>query len=111
MEKHLKSARLITHLFENKFTIFGYRFGIDPILGLIAGAGDAVTVLIGLYFIWIGIQMKIPGHRVTKMIWNIALDFILGSIPVLGDVFDFAYKAHAKNLAILEEHFEGRHIK
>ena len=106
----MQSARLITNLFENKFNVFGYEFGIDPILGLVTGVGDAVTVIVGVYFIWIGIQMRIPVHKIVQMGWNIGLDFILGSIPVLGDIFDFAYKAHAKNLKILEEHFEGRLI-
>lgn len=110
MEKHIKSARVITNLFEHKFSLFGYSFGLDPIFGLVAGAGDFITVIVGFYFIWIGLQIGLPAYRILHMLFNILLDFILGSIPFLGDIFDFAYKAHSKNLAILEEHYEGRLI-
>lgn len=108
MDTHLKTAKTMTEILENRFSIFGLRFGIDPIVGLFAGAGDIVTALLGLYFIWIGLKMNLPLRQIFQMLWNLGIDFALGSIPIIGDIFDFAHKGHSKNYAILKEHYEGR---
>ena len=102
--KNLKSARQFARLMDSRFSIFGFRFGLDSILGLIPGAGDVIGMLLSLYLIWIGIQMKIPSEKLIQMILNIAIDTTLGSVPILGDVADFIYKANTKNLRILEEY-------
>ncbi len=111
MEKHLKTAVLLTKTLEHRFRIFGFEFGLDPLIGLFAGAGDILSALIGLYFVWIGVQIHVPSSKIFLMLWNLGIDFILGSIPLLGDIFDFAHKAHTKNLKILQEHYEGRLIQ
>ena len=80
------------------------RFGLDPLLGLIPGAGDfAGAVLAG----WIFVEaVRLGAHRATllRIAGNIALDAGLGAIPLLGDIFDFAWKANLRNVAILEAH-------
>ena len=106
MEKYLVTAKIMTDILEHRFKIFGFEFGLDPIVGLIAGAGDIVTVFIGLYFIWIGTQIRLPISGIFRMLWNLGVDFVLGSIPLIGDIFDFAHKAHTKNYAILKRHYE-----
>ena len=80
------------------------RFGLDPILGLIPGAGDAVgAVLAG----WILVEAaRLGASRATllRIAANVALDAGLGAVPFLGDIFDFAWKANLRNVALLERH-------
>ncbi len=106
MEKHLSTAKVITNLLEHRFRIFGFEFGLDPIIGLFVGAGDFITVVIGLYFVWIGLIMGLPKNKIVQMVWNLGVDFVLGSVPVIGDIFDFTYRAHTRNYEILRKHYE-----
>lgn len=106
MEKHLATAKIMTDILEHRFRIFGFKFGLDPIVGLIAGAGDVLTVFIGLYFIWIGTQISLPVSKIFHMLLNLGVDFALGSIPVIGDIFDFTHKAHTQNYHILKSYYD-----
>ena len=108
----LKYVKQLTKLMDSKFQLPGtkFRFGLDPILGLIPGIGDlasyAISGLIILYISRYGASRKV----VYKMIGNVALDTIIGSIPILGHLFDFYYKANERNLKLLQEHYEeGKH--
>jgi hypothetical protein len=71
---------------------------------LVPGAGDLVGFGLGLYMIWIGWQMGLATHHLGHMTFNLLVDLVLGSIPVLGDIFDFFHKANSKNLEILRKH-------
>jgi hypothetical protein len=102
----------IARLMDSKYKIPGtrYRFGLDPILGLIPIVGDAASALISggliMYMVRYGVSRKI----VYLMLLNTALDATLGSIPVIGWVFDFFYKANNRNIRLLKEHYhEGKH--
>lgn len=80
------------------------RFGLDPILGLVPGAGDAAgAVLAGWIFVE-GVRMGASRATLTRIAVNVALDAFIGAIPVLGDIFDFAWKANLRNVATLEQH-------
>lgn len=79
----------------------GTSIGLDGILGLIPGVGDAATALIGSYIILKAIQLGAPAGIVLAMIVNLLLDALIGTIPVLGDLFDFAFKAHQRNVRLL----------
>ncbi len=94
--------RYMTNLLENRFQILGMKFGLDPILGMFPGLGDIVTAAISCYMVWIAVQMKAPAQLISRMLQNIFLDFILGVIPVVGDLSDFVYKSNTKNLQLLE---------
>jgi len=80
------------------------RFGLDPILGLIPGAGDAAgAVLAG----WIFVEaIRLGASRATliRIAGNVALDAGVGAVPILGDIFDVAWKANLRNVALLERH-------
>ncbi len=104
MNKHLKTAIYIANLLDNKFKVFNFRFGIDPLLGLIPGGGDLVSLLLSLYLVWIGFKAKIPTAKLIEMIMNTAVDFLVGLVPVLGDVADFTFKLNIRNLNILKQH-------
>jgi hypothetical protein len=104
MEKHLAIAEAITNLLENRFKILNHRFGLDPVLGLIPGLGDVVSLVLSFYLIWIGIQLKLPTEHIDRMVRNILIDFVIGIIPFVGEVGDFVFKANTKNLRILKNH-------
>ena len=107
MDKHLKTAIYIADLLDNKFKVFNFRFGIDPLLGLIPGGGDLVSLLLSLYLVWIGFKAKIPTAKLIEMIMNTTVDFLVGLVPVLGDVADFTFKPNIRNLNILKQYVHG----
>jgi hypothetical protein len=79
---------------------------VDPLLGLVLpGAGDLIGSLLGLYLVAIAVRRRMSPVIVARMLLHLALDAVLGAIPVLGDLADFAYKANERNLALLV----GRH--
>jgi hypothetical protein len=84
---------------------------LDPLFGLIApGVGDLVTAGFGLYLVVLAIRLRLPAVVITRMILNLGVDALLGSFPILGDLFDVAFKANAKNLVLLEARYEtGRY--
>lgn len=104
MNKHLQAAEYFVNLMENQFGLGRFRFGLDPVLGLVPGAGDAVGAGLALYLIWIGYQMQLPSEKLLHMVVNIIMDLLAGSIPVVGDAADFVFKANSLNLKILKDH-------
>ncbi|EKD99812.1 MAG: hypothetical protein ACD_22C00171G0008 [uncultured bacterium] len=106
MDKHYRTATFLANLLDNQFSFFGLRFGLDPILGIIPGGGDMISLLVSLYILWAGIQMNVPQHKLRKMFINIVLDFAIGFVPVLGDIADFTFKSNLMNLEILKKHME-----
>ena len=83
----------------------GYRFGWDSILGLIPGIGDAVAGLMSVYLIWEARRAGAGPGLVLRMVYNMLADTILGAVPILGDLFDFAFKANLRNAELLKEHY------
>jgi hypothetical protein len=110
MERHLRIARYLANFLDSKYKFGKFRFGLDPIIGFIPGLGDAVPVIIGSYIIYIGIRLELPKEKISEMIGNVVADFFLGTIPIIGDIADFVFKAHTKNLKIIEEHLKKKPI-
>jgi hypothetical protein len=79
------------------------RFGLDVILGLVPVVGDVAGLLCGLPLVLAGLRRRVPYSVLLVMILNILVDAVVGSIPVLGNVFDIAWRAHRKNLQLLRE--------
>lgn len=111
MVNHMRIAEQLTDILENKFKLFGVSIGLDPIIGLLFGAGDIFTLLVGFYYIWIAKQYKLPDAAIARMIGNISIDFLIGFIPFIGDLFDFSFKAHSRNLHILKSYIESDNPK
>jgi hypothetical protein len=108
----LRNIEMLAKLMDNQFQIpgTGIRFGLDPIIGLIPGGGDFAGFLVAAYMLTTLAKNGASGFVLARMVFNIILDAILGTIPVLGDVFDFAFKANQRNLQLMQEHYqEGRH--
>ena len=86
------------------------RFGADFIIGLVPYAGDVVTFGISSVLVLAMARQGVSGIVLAKMIGNILLDASVGTIPILGDLFDLGYKANRRNLKLLQEHYEeGKH--
>lgn len=82
-----------------------FRFGLDPIIGLIPG-GDAVSGAVSLSVLVLALQYRLPVWVLWRMVINIALDTTVGLIPVVGDLFDFGFKANQRNMQLLRKHTE-----
>jgi hypothetical protein len=83
----------------------GIRFGADSIMGLIPLVGDAGGAMVGLYIVNEARRMGIPPAKLAQMVGNIALDGVVGSVPMVGDLFDVFFKSHRRNLQIILDHF------
>lgn len=80
----------------------GIRFGLDPLLGLVPGMGDLLTGAASFLIIFSAWRRQIPKVTVARMVANVAIDTLVGSVPLLGDVFDLAWKSNRKNINLLE---------
>jgi len=100
----------LADLMDSRFRIpgTGLRFGLDSLVGLIPGLGDAATLLPALYILAKARQMGAPAHLQLWMIANIGIDFLIGAIPLIGDLFDFGFKANRMNVAMLRRHLDRR---
>lgn len=103
---NLKRIRKFSYLMDSAFRIpiIGFRFGLDPIIGLIPGAGDLVSTIFSAYIIYLAARFRLPAPVMRQMIFNVGLEAVVGTVPLLGDLFDAFYKSNIRNLALLEEH-------
>lgn len=79
----------------------GHRIGLDGLIGLIPGIGDAVGAAVSTYIVVNAAQLGVSTSGLIRMMGNILLETVVGLVPVLGDLFDFAWKANERNLVIL----------
>jgi hypothetical protein len=93
---------------DDRFSLFGYRFGLNAILDVIPGFGDIATTIIALYILGRAIQYKIPVHVIIHMLWNIAVYFVVGLIPWFGDLFGIYWKPNRRNITLLRKTLERR---
>jgi hypothetical protein len=99
-------------ILDNKFRIPGtnIRFGVDALLGLFPYVGDVLTFIVSGFLIIIMARYGISGKLVLKMLGNIWIDGMFGTVPLLGDVFDLRYRANLKNVRLVKEYIaEGKH--
>jgi hypothetical protein len=86
----------------------GISFGADSILGLLPGVGDAGGALVSLFIVNEARMLGVPNHILLKMLANIGLDTIGGSVPLIGDLFDVYFKSNWRNLELALDHFNMR---
>lgn len=105
-ERELETLERIASLLDDRFRIPGtsIRFGLDPILGLIPGVGDFVAAGSAVYMIFVAARLRVPLRTRVRMVWNVFLDFLVGAVPVFGDVFDLVFKANRRNLDLIRKH-------
>ena len=105
-QSELQRLRHLAYLLDNAFRIpgIGYRIGIEPIIGLVPVIGDTIGYLLAAYLIAQARRFGAPTSMITRMLMNATLDFVVGTIPVIGDIFDFLYKPNARNMRMLERY-------
>lgn len=96
----------LARLLDSQFRVPGtrMRFGVDGVLGLLPGVGDAAGLALATMVIVQAVRLGARGSTVARMVLNVALDTVVGAIPVLGSVFDFAFKANNRNVSLLQRH-------
>jgi hypothetical protein len=82
-----------------------FRFGLNSVIGLAPGAGDALLTSISLYIVYEAVRLGLPRAKIVRMLGNVAVEAALGAFPLLGDLLDVMWKANLRNVAIIDEHF------
>ena len=115
VDVELSLARLdaLARVMDSAFQIPGtnIRMGVDAFLGLLPGIGDAISATISSYLIWEAKQMGVSNLVLARMAGNVAIDTAIGTIPFAGDIFDVAYRANMKNIALLKKHVEKHGLR
>jgi hypothetical protein len=105
VDPRLADVEAIARWFDYAFELpGGFRFGIAGFIGLIPGIGDLIDALVSLYIISRAIQLGIARVAITRMLVNVGIEALAGSVPFVGDLFDIAFKANRRNYHILKNH-------
>jgi hypothetical protein len=102
----LKRLRQVSRLLDKVIAVPGtpIAVGLDPIIGFIPVGGDVLGLLLASYIVIEAARLGIPKKTLSKMVVNIIIDSLVGSIPILGDIFDFAWTANEYNIKLIEQH-------
>jgi Domain of unknown function (DUF4112) len=106
MQKRLDRLRRWSTLLDDAFEVpgTGLRVGWDPIVGLLPGIGDLLTPLYSVLIITTAVRLGVPRVVQMRMVFNVLIDAVIGSVPIVGDLFDAAWKANAWNMQLLDRH-------
>ncbi|ABA79288.1 DUF4112 domain-containing protein [Rhodobacter sphaeroides] len=105
-QRELQRLDDLARLLDARFRLFGIRFGWDGIASIVPGLGDAVTALPGAWLIWRASRLGVPRSVILRMAANCGIDLVGGSVPLLGTLFDVAFKSNLRNMALLRRHLE-----
>lgn len=105
---NLNHIRKLSRLMDTAIRIpgIGFRIGLDPIIGLIPGAGDLISTGFSAYIIFLAARFGLPREVLNKMLFNIGLEAAVGAVPLVGDLFDAYYKSNIRNLTLLEQYLD-----
>jgi hypothetical protein len=111
-DRQIRRLEVLADWLDSRFRIWGteLRFGLDSILGLIPGLGDGATAAPAFYLVYCAKRLGVPGRTLLRMTLNVALDLLIGAVPLLGDFFDIGFKANRRNLELIRRHFEDSDI-
>jgi len=100
----------LSHYLDGLFRIpgTGWRFGLDALIGLVPNVGDTLTSFASFYILVAGVRYGVPKITLLRMAFNIAVDYVVGSIPFVGDAFDFFWKSNKKNMDLIRERATGQ---
>jgi len=105
VDPRLADVEAIARWFDYAYTLpGGFQFGLAGIIGLIPGIGDVIDALVSLYIIARAIQLGIARVAIARMLVNVGIESLAGSVPFIGDLFDIAFKANRRNYQILKSH-------
>jgi hypothetical protein len=105
-EDPLARARMIARILDNAVRVPGtsFRVGLDPLLGLVPGLGDVAGAALSGYVVLLASRLGAPATVIVRMLGNVVVDTAVGTVPVVGDLFDAGWKSNTRNLALLERH-------
>lgn len=105
--RRLRKLATIARLMDTAIGIPGtrFRFGADSIMGLLPVVGDGAGAMVGLYIVNEARRLGVPPEKLARMVGNIAMDAAVGSVPILGDLFDVYFKSHRRNVDMIIDHF------
>lgn len=109
-EDELNRLEQIARLLDARFVIpfTGIRFGLDGLLGLVPVVGDTAALVPSLYVIHRAHRLGVRRSVLARMLTNTLADYAVGTVPIVGDIFDVTFKANRKNVALLREELTGR---
>lgn len=110
----LERYRSLARTMDARFRIPGtpIRFGWDAILGLIPGIGDALGGMSGGYGLWVAYRLGAPPVVLLRLLFNVGVDLTLGTVPLLGDLFDLGWRSNQRNLRLIEAwHAEPHRVR
>ncbi|MDY6764212.1 MAG: DUF4112 domain-containing protein [Halobacteria archaeon] len=104
----LRRVEVLSYVLDNSIRIPGtrYRIGLDPIIGLLPGIGDTAGSVLSAYIVLESARLGASLATLSRMVINILVESVLGSLPLVGDVFDAVWKANERNMNLLESHLE-----
>lgn len=107
----VQRLRQLSHLLDNALIIpgTGYRIGLDPIIGLIPGGGDTVGMILSSAIVLEAARMGASKSVLQQMVFNILLETVAGTVPVVGDIFDVTWKSNVRNIVLLEDDLKLDH--
>jgi uncharacterized protein DUF4112 len=105
-ETSVARARALARVMDDAVRLPGTRigFGLDALVGLVPGVGDLVGAAMSGYILYVAAQGGVPLSVIGRMLANVAADTLLGSVPVIGDLFDVAWKSNRRNVDLLEQY-------
>jgi hypothetical protein len=103
-----EQARRLARILDTAFRVPGtrFRFGLDPLLGLLPGIGDVLGGVLSGYILYVGVRAGAPRSVLLRMLSNVAIDTVFGAVPLLGDLLDAGWKANTRNIALLERYLD-----
>ena len=109
-EASLARLDALSRLFDVAFIIPGtnVRFGIEALLRLIPGIGDAAASALSCYLLYEAHRLGVPSRVFARMLLNVAVEGVIGAVPVAGDAFDVVFRANRRNMRLLRDYFDGR---
>ena len=108
-EAAIKRMRAVSTILDDAIRVPGtdFRVGLDPIVGILPVAGDSVMSVISMYIVLEAANLGVPMPVVAKMVANVLVDALGGSVPVLGTLFDATWKANRRNVKLVEQHVDA----
>jgi len=105
----LQHLRRLSHLWDNYLGIPGTRFriGLESLVGFLPFGGDAIGIILSSYIVLQALHFGLPRNLILRMISNVVLDGVVGSVPILGDLFDTTWKANTRNVNLLEDYLQA----
>lgn len=106
LDPRLARVRRLAWIMDRSIPIGGGRtIGLDPLLGLWPGAGDAIGAVVSLFIVFEAARLGLPPAVLGRMIGNVALESLVGTVPIAGDIFDAVWKANVRNVQLVDQHY------